>query len=212
MADRTLMLAAALVAASAGLVIYMSSRTGTREQPPAQPQAAVARAEPTGVRPADYDPAIRTLPDRDDDEPPAPPVLPAIQPVVEPPPDDPGRGGPPPEPPPPVVLSDEEKAAQDALFALREAVADDVRRQLDKQSNALRRACWKPELTGGASSGTFGVNASFDASGALLAYGISDSRDGAPAGVGACLRQQALALAPQAPGQPVSVDVQLRLP
>lgn len=72
------------------------------------------------------------------------------------------------------------------------------------------RACWK---SGDAEGADFSVNASFDAGGKLLAMGISDVRGpGAAGGVGQCLRQQAIALSVENPGQSVSVDVPLHLP
>ena len=218
MADRSFVLPGVLVAASAVIVVAMYLALGGRGAP-AKPQTAEVAAPLAldGVRAADRDSARRSddHPDdspADDDPARAPIQLPMVQPVAEAELDERSRPTPPPEPGPPVVLSEEEQAAQDAFFALRDKVADDVQRQLGKQESALAKACWKPELTGGAKSGTFSLNASFDASGALIGTGISDTRGGSPGGVGQCLRQQALAFKVPASGQAVTVDVELRLP
>ena len=214
MANRSFILPALLVA-SVGLVVGMYLMIGAKRAPAVKPTEASDAAMLTrnNLGPAEYDSARRgdtAL----DDEPASPALgaLPGVQPVEEPVTDR-DRPDPPPEPAPPVVLDEEAQATQDAFFALRKKVAEDARGQLEKQSSALRSACWKPGLTGGASSANFSVNASFDAGGQLLGMGISDSREGgsAPA-VSQCLRQQTIKLKVPPPGQAVTVDVQLRLP
>jgi len=214
MANRSFILPALLIA-SIGVVTGTYLMVGAKRAPEVKsdevPGAAMLARGNLG--PAEYDSARRGDDVLDDEPAPVAPIaLPAAAPIEEPV-NDRNRPDPPPEPAPPVVLDEEAQAAQDAFFALRTKVAEDARSQLEKQSSALRSACWKPGLTGGASSASFSVNASFDAGGQLLGMGISDSREGgsAPA-VSQCLRQQTIKLKVPPPGQALTVDVQLRLP
>lgn len=214
MANRSFILPVLLVA-SIGVVIGMYLLIGAKRGPavkPTDPESA-AMLTRSNLGPAEYDSARRSDDALDDEPaPPAQAALPGVAPVEEPVTNR-NRPDPPPEPAPPVVLDEEAQATQDAFFALRTKVAEDARGQLEKQASALRSACWKPGLTGGASSANFSVNASFDAGGHLLGMGISDSREGgsAPA-VSQCLRQQTIKLKVPPPGQAITVDVQLRLP
>lgn len=216
MAQQDLMMPGILVALGGGIVVAMAVWLGGGDGPEQRPDQAapVVVGQGGGVRPDVVDPASRMdLDPRAGDE---PLRLPGVLPEVETNPDDAARRAalPPPEPPPPLVeMTEEQKAAQAAYLALRERLAKDVGKQLGEQQSALRKACWKN--TGGATSADFMVNASFGADGKLLGMGISDVRgpgDGDTTGVGQCLRQQAIALSVEEPGQGVSVDVPLHLP
>lgn len=216
MSQKSFLVPGILIVASAGLVVGMYLVTGSGgkavPEPVAAPTAGLLARD--GVRPADQDSARRGELDVDDEpaDPPTPIELPEVRPLSDEELER-QRPQPPPEPAPPVILSEEEQAAQDAFFALREQVAEDVQRQLGKQGSALKKACWKPELTGGASSASFSLNASFNPAGVLVASGISDNREGGgSSGVGQCLRQQALALKVPPSLHAITVDVPLRLP
>lgn len=216
MSQNRLVLPGILVVASAGLVLAMYLLLGGSGKS-AQQQAAktpVAQAR-DGVQAMELDSARRGSVDED------PASAPPTEPAVEVPLSDAElavlaerqRPQPPPEPVPQVPLTAEEKATEKEFAALRATVTKDVQRQLGQQASALKQACWKPELTGGASSASYSVSATFDPAGQLLGVGVSDSRDGGVVpGVGQCLRQQALALEVAPPGHAITVDVPLRLP
>ncbi len=216
MAKPTFLLPVVFVALSVGIVVgaYVLLAPASRTRTGAEAPAADALAQ-VGVQGAGLDSARRGDGEPEDDDESDAPRLPTIAPVA-------GETrtrpeAPPPEPPPPpVVLDADAQAAQDAYFAQRDKLAEQLARDLNGQKSALKKACWTPALAGDASSASYSVNASFDAGGKLLAMNISDKRGpnggGGPAGVSECLRQQALALEIPPPGQHMEVQVPLVLP
>lgn len=197
----------------AALVLWLGAGEAARPEAARPEAAAQAQAVPAGgVRPAEVDPARRIdLDPRAGDD---PPPLPAPRPVEPAPAEQERRAAPPVEPPPPSPPPTAEQIAADqAAMRLREQVVKAVGEQLGEQRAALRKACWKD--AGGASAADYSVHASFDADGKLTGMGISDVRgpgSAAAAGVGQCLRGQAIPLNIEPPGQSVTVDVALRMP
>lgn len=188
-----------------GVILMFTLGNKPEPQPAAKPaedlvaQGGVRPAEYGGVWRSDLDPAAG-------DEPPV--RLPDVRPEGSPDADEADAASAAHAPPDP-------KALEQAGAVLQAELTKDVSRQLDKQQSALKKACWKPSLTGGASAASYHVNASFDHEGNLVGVGISDVRgegSEAAAAVGQCLRQQALALNVPPTGAPVSVEVALRLP
>lgn len=216
MARNNAVVTGVLVTLSVGIVagVYLLVRG---DEAPAQPRPDPVGQQrvAAGMRPAAVDSARRVELEDQAEEQPAP-RLPEIRPESG----DIGaenerrRAATSPElaPPPPVELSEAQVAANAAYLALQEQVSRDVGKQLDAQQAALKKACWKD--TGGAKGADFAVNASFDAEGKMLAMGISEVRGAGAAavGVGACLRQQAIALSVEKPGQSVTVEQVLHLP
>lgn len=202
-----------LITASLGLVagVYLwlgPARTPAPMLAPDGDPGLVAQATP---RQATYDSAARLADEDEDDATNAAPRLPAIRPNQpnQPQPSEPTAR---PDAPAPIPPDAATLAAQEIFFALRDRVGAEAQRRLDGERAALRRACWRPELAGGASSASFRVAASFDAAGALVAVGISEPPDGAATGVAQCLRQRVLDLKVAAPGTGLNVDIQLLLP
>lgn len=201
MSQTPALLIGGLVTASVGLIAGMMLWLGPARSPAQAVPNPVAPAQP---RPAAHDSAARQVRADGDDDEPVTLQQPARPPVQNPQPRGPTAV---PAPPDPATL-----AAQGLFFALRDKVVAEAQGQLDGERAALRRACWRSKLTGGARSAKFGVSASFDATGSVVALAISDPSEGGAAGVAQCLRQRVIDLKVAAPGTGMTVDMQLQLP
>ncbi|MEM6996496.1 MAG: hypothetical protein AAF721_38685 [Myxococcota bacterium] len=94
-------------------------------------------------------------------------------------------------------------------------VTDEFRERVASQAAAVvdeRRAGWIAACADGRSPGAYRVAMSFDAKGALRAWGLSEERGRSDPEVARCLRAQGLTASVAAPGGPVSVEIPLRLP
>lgn len=199
MAGNNLMIPGVLVVLGAGIVVSMYMMLGGRAEPATKATRPEAQVMASGVRPAEVDRARSMDLDPkagDEPSPRAPATLPQPRDAA---PDDSAAA--------PAADAVPTSSVQDPK--LHDQVVSELGRQLEGQKSALVRAC----APGGGAGAAFSVGATFNAEGAMMAMAISDADKSSGTGaVGACLREQAIALSLDAPGQEVSVNVPLRLP
>lgn len=185
-----------------------------RDRPPAAETATrdtKANPTPTGVSPRAADTPV-DLRERDrvrEDEPAAPPTAPTApaDAVAQPdPPVDPARQEPSEPPSAPAVPAS--PTIEGAMAAAKTAAEGEVA----KVRTEMRRACGDALDRGGGGSVKLGFSLSFDAEGKVLASAVQQGRETYIDGLDRCLAPFAHAIAVPAPGEPVSVEVDVELP
>jgi hypothetical protein len=202
-----------LAVVAIGIAVVAATQT-CRERPPAAETPALATAPaPTGVAPRATHDAI-DLRERDrlrEDEPPAPASLPAVpaaagEAEAAPPPE---REAPDPDEPPPAAEPIPASPTVEAAMAGARAAAETA---VAKVHGTLRAECWDGIDRGGIAQAKLAFSLGFDAEGKVVASAVQQARDTYIDGLDRCLAPFAHAIAVPAPGEPVSVEVELTLP
>lgn len=161
----------------------LRERQAQRDGDPGGPPPADAPAEPTPTEPAPAE----------------------VAPAPEAPRDDPNAGEPPPAAPP-LPASPTREAAMTAAKAAAEGEVAKLRAQ-------MRRECGDAIAAAGVGDRvTLGFSLGFDAEGKVIASAVQQGRDTYVAGLERCLGPFAHGIEVPAPGEPVSVEVELELP
>ena len=84
--------------------------------------------------------------------------------------------------------------------------------EVAKVRSEMRSKCWNTVDRGGISEAKLGFSLSFDSGGKVVASAVQQQRDSYITGLDTCLAPFAHAIAVPAPGEPVSVEVELELP
>jgi len=208
---------AILAVVALGIAILAATQT-CRDRPPADESGPVAKAEPkSGVasRPADTPMDLRERDRLQENEarneplPVAPvPTTPEAVPAPEPTPSVDDRDRTTPTEPPTVVGPPGSPTIEAAMTAAKAAAQDEVA----KVRSEMRNKCWNTVDRGAISEAKLGFSVSFDAEGKVLASAVQQGRDSYIPGLDACLAPFAHALSVPAPGESVSVEVDVELP
>jgi hypothetical protein len=208
---------AILAVVAVGIGIVAATQT-CRERPPTDAKTEpVATAEPAGgvaPRAADTPMDLRERDRQQDDEarnersavPGAttPEAAPELEPT--PPTDDRDRTAPIEQP---TVVGPPGSPTVEAAMAAAKAAAQD---EVAKVRGEMRSKCWNTVDRGGISEAKLGFSLSFDAEGKVLASAVQQQRDSYITGLDTCLGPFAHAIAVPAPGEPVSIEVEVELP
>ena len=207
---------AILAVVAIGIGIVAATQT-CRERSPTKTEP-VAKSEPAGggvaPRAADTPMDLRERDRLQEDEarndPPVAPVPTTPEPAPElepsPPTDDRDRTAPTEQPT--VEGPPGSPTVEAAMAAAKDAAQDEVA----KARSEMRSKCWNTVDRGGISEAKLGFSLSFDSGGKVVASAVQQQRDSYITGLDTCLAPFAHAIAVPAPGEPVSVEVELELP
>lgn len=209
---------AILAVLAVGIAIVAATRT-CRDRPSADATAqrdTEAKAGPAGVSPRGADSPV-DLRDRDrlrDDEVAAgtPPAGVAPTPEVAPEPPPPPREDPQAGAEPAAVEGPPASPTIEAAMTAARAAAQD---EVAKVRSEMRSKCWSGLDRGGKGDGgvKLGFSLGFDAEGHVVASAVQQhGRDDHIPGLDTCLARFAHAIEVPAPGEPVSVEVDVELP
>jgi len=204
---------AILAVVAVGIAIVAATQT-CRDRPPAEATAArddeVNPAKKVAPRATDTPMDLRERDRLREDavDPAGVAVTPAEAPAPAPQPVDPERQAQEPTEPAvaePIPASPTVEAAITATLA---AAQDEVA----KVRSEMRSKCWSGASRGGIDSAKLAFSLSYDAEGNVLASAVQQSRESYVDGLDRCLAPFAHALTVPAPGEPVSVEVEVELP
>lgn len=206
----------------AGLAVAIAIVAGTetcRDRSPASSSDAepvTKAAAKSGVSPRSADTPM-DLRERDrlrEDDPAAPATAPTAEPAapdapVEAPPREPKDSGPPAEQP--IVVGPPPSPTIEAAALAAKAAAQD---EVAKIRSEMRRKCWDGFDRGGqgGSGVTLTFSLGFGPEGQVLASSVQQTRENYIQGLETCLGPFAHAIEVPAPGESLSVDVEVELP
>lgn len=208
---------AILAGLAVAIAIIAATQTCRDRSPAPAPDEPIAKAEPkAGVAPRAADTPI-DLRERDrlrEDDPTAPATPPAGGPASPDPTADalppPERKDPEPNAEPPIVVGPPPSPTIEAATLAAKAAAQD---EVAKVRGEMRRKCWDGIDRGGKSDAQLAFSLSFDAEGHVLASAVNQtSRENYVPGLETCLAPFAHAIEVPAPGESLSVEVDLELP
>jgi hypothetical protein len=203
---------AILAVLAIGIAIVAATQT-CREREPAATAQSDTKVDPAGVSPrADTPMDLRERDRLREDQPTAAGVIatpdaPTGAEAAEPAPVDPRRLEPPAEQP--TVEGPPASPTVEAAMAAAKTAAQD---EVAKVRGEMRRKCWDGAERGGVGSAKLGFSVSFNAEGQVIASAVQQGRDSYVPGLDTCLGPFAHALEIPAPGETVSVEVELELP
>lgn len=205
-----------LAVVAIGIGIVAATQTCRERSPTKAEPDSVAKAEPAGggvaSRPADTPMDLRERDRLQEDEarsdPAVAPVSTTPEPTPEPSPPTDDRDRSAPTEQPTVEGPPGSPTVEAAIAAAKDAAQDEVA----KVRGEMRSKCWNTVDRGGISGAKLGFSLSFDSEGKVLASAVQQQRDSYITGLDTCLAPFAHSIAVPAPGEPVSVEVELELP